>query len=47
MKDKEHYEFMKHFKKSCKSITLIDIPNQEGSISKERFKDKLNDLKII
>jgi len=46
MKDKEHYEFMKHFKGIVKSITLIDIPNQEGSISKEKFKDKLNALKM-
>ncbi len=46
MKDKEHYEFMKYFKDVVKSITLINIPNQEGSISKEEFKDKLNDLKI-
>ena len=46
MKDKEHYEFMKHFKDVVKSITLIDIPNQEGSISKEEFKDKLNALKM-
>ena len=46
MKDKEHYEFMKHFKDVVKSITLINIPNQEGSISKEEFKDKLNNLKI-
>ena len=46
MKDKEHYEFMKHFKDVVKSITLIDIPNQEGSISKEEFKDKLNNLKM-
>ena len=46
MKDKEHYEFMKHFKNVVKSITLINIPNQEGSISKEEFKDKLNNLKI-
>ena len=46
MRDKEHYKFMKHFKNVVKSITLIDIPNQEGSISKEEFKDKLNDLKI-
>ncbi len=46
MKDKEHYQFMKHFKDVVKSITLINIPNQEGSISKEEFKDKLNDLKI-
>ena len=46
MKDKEHYKFMKHFKGIVKSITLIDIPNQEGSISKEEFKDKLNNLKM-
>ena len=46
MKDKEHYEFMKHFKDVVKSITLIDIPNQEGSISKEEFKDKLFHLKM-
>ena len=37
---------MKHFKGIVKSITLIDIPNQVGSISKEEFKDKLNALKI-
>ncbi len=46
MKDKEHYEFMKHFKGIVRSITLIDIPNQEGSISKEELKDKLNALKL-
>ena len=46
MKDKEHYEFMKNFKDVVKTITLIDIPNQQGSISKEEFKDKLNNLKI-
>ncbi len=46
MKDKEHYEFIKHLKDVVKSITLIDIPNQEGSISKEEFKEKMNDLKI-
>ena len=46
MKDKEHYEFMKNFKGIVRSITLIDIPNQEGSISKEDFKDKLNALKM-
>ena len=46
MKDKEHYEFMKHFKDVVKSITLIDIPNQKGSISKEEFKNKLNNLKM-
>ena len=46
MKDKDHYEFMKHFKDVVKSITLINIPNQEGSISKEEFKNKLSALKM-
>ena len=46
MKDKEHYEYMKHFKGIVKSITLIDIPNQNGSISKEEFKEKLDGLKM-
>mgnify|MGYP003326085149 FL=1 len=46
MKDKEHKEFIKHFKDIVKSITLIDIPNQEGSIPKEEFKEKLNDLNL-
>ncbi len=46
MKDKEHYEYIKHFKGIVKSITLIDIPNQNGSISKEEFKDKLDGLKM-
>jgi len=46
MKDKEHKEFIKHFKDIVKSITLIDIPNQEGSIPKEEFKEKLNDINM-
>ena len=46
MKDKEHYEFVKHFKDVVKSVTLIDIPNQKGSISKEEFKKKLDNLNI-
>ena len=32
---------LKYFKDVVKSITLIDIPNQEGAISKEEFKNKL------
>ena len=44
MKDKAHKEFINHLAKFAKSITLIDIPNQEGSISKEEFKKKLGDL---
>ena len=42
MKDKDHQGFIECFKDKAKSITLIDIPNQEGSISKENFKNKLN-----
>ena len=41
MKDKDHQGFIDCFKDKVKSITLIDIPNQEGSISKEEFKNKL------
>ena len=44
MKDKDHRGFIECFKDKVKSITLIDIPNQEGSISKEEFKSKLNGI---
>ena len=44
MKDKDHQGFIDCFKDKVKSITLIDIPNQEGSISKEEFKNKLNEI---
>ena len=44
MKDKDHQGFIKCFKDIVKSITLIDIPNQEGSITKEEFKNKLNGI---
>ncbi len=46
MKDKEHAEFIKAFKNIVNSITLIDIPNQDGAISKEDFRKKLNNLKL-
>ena len=46
MKDKEHYEFVKAFETVVKSITLIDIPNNEGAIFKEDLKNKLNGIKI-
>ena len=45
MKDKDHQGFTECFINKVKSITLIDIPNQEGSISKEDFKNKLNGIK--
>ena len=41
MGDKLHKEFMSNFKGKIKSLTLIDIPNQEGSIPKEEFKLKI------
>ena len=46
MKDKEHIEFMKSFINIVNSITLIDIPNQDGSISKEDLENKLNKLNL-
>ena len=41
MKDKDHQEYVNTFKGKIKSLTLIDIPNQEGAISKEEFKLKV------
>jgi len=46
MNDKPHKEFVNQFKNSVNTITLIDIPNQEGSISKEEFKKKLSNRNI-
>ncbi len=46
MKDKEHIEFMKSFRSIVTSITLIDIPNQDGAISKEDLENKLNELNL-
>ena len=46
MKDKEHIEFIKAFENIVNSITLIDIPNQDGAISKEDLKKKLDNLKL-
>ena len=46
MKDKEHVEFIKNFRNIVNSITLIDIPNQDGAISKEDLKKKLDNLNL-
>ena len=46
MNDKPHKEFVNQFGNSVNSITLVDIPNQEGSISKEEFKKKLGKKNI-
>ena len=34
------------FENIVNSITLIDIPNQDGAISKEDLESKLNDLNL-
>ena len=47
MNDKPHKEFVNQFENSVNTITLIDIPNQEGSISKEEFKKKLSNQNIL
>ena len=44
MKDKDHKNFFECFKDNVKSITLIDIPNQNGAIQKEMLKKKLDGL---
>ncbi len=46
MKDKEHKEFVKAFENIVNSITLVDIPNQDGAISKEDFRKKLDNIKL-
>ena len=49
MKDKDHNGFINSFDGLAKSITLIDIPNQDACISKKDLKNKLNGIntKII
>ena len=48
MKDKDHQKYVNTFKGKIKSLTLIDIPNQDGAISKEEFKLKIqNDISEI
>ena len=37
---------MKSFEGLVNSVSLIDIPNQEGAISKEEFKEKIINLKF-
>ena len=46
MKDKEHQKFMKSFEGLVNSVTIIDIPNQEGGISKKEFKEKISNLNL-
>ena len=46
MKDKDHYEFMSIFKSIVDRVILIDIHRQDGAISKEEFKKKIDNLNL-
>ena len=46
MKDKDHHEFMSIFKSIVDRVILIDIHGQDGAISKEEFKKKINNLNL-
>ena len=46
MKDKNHHEFMKSFEGLVSTVTLVNIPNQDGAISKEEFKEKIKNLNL-
>ena len=46
MKDKDHHEFMSIFKNIVDRVILIDIHGQDGAISKEEFKKKVNNLNL-
>jgi folylpolyglutamate synthase/dihydropteroate synthase len=46
LKDKDHLDFMKSFEGLVKSVILIDIPNQESSISKEEFNNKIKNTNL-
>ena len=46
MKDKDHHEFMSIFKNIVDRVILIDIHGQDGAISKEEFKKKINNLNL-
>ena len=44
MEDKDHFEFMRSFKGIVNSVTVIDIPGEEGAISKNNLRDKIKKL---
>ena len=46
MKDKDHHEFMSIFKNIIDRVILIDIHGQDGAISKEEFKKKIDNLNL-
>jgi len=47
MNNKDHLEYMDHFKNKISSLTTIDIPNQPNAISGEELMKKLKNLNNI
>jgi len=47
MDNKDHLQYMNHFKNKISSLTTIDIPNQNNAISGEELMKKLKDFKNI
>jgi len=47
MGNKDHLQYMNHFKDKISSLTTVDIPNQNNAISGEELMKKLKDFKNI
>ena len=47
MKNKDHIEYMDHFKNKISSLTTVDIPNQPNAIHGEELMKKLKNIKNI
>ena len=47
MLNKNHKEYISHFKNKVKSITTIDIPNQINSIKGSDLKKKIKIIKKV
>jgi len=47
MDNKDHLQYMNHFKNKISSLTTVDIPNQNNAISGEELMKKLKDFKNI
>ncbi len=47
MNNKDHIEYIKHFRDKISSLTTVDIPNQPNAISGEDLMKKLKNLKNI
>ena len=47
MNNKDHIEYINHFKDKISSLTTVDIPNQPNAINGEDLMKKLKNLKNI